>query len=248
MSKNIYRVPRWVKKRIETELYQYYDNKELLKEFEEDILEESSYNDGQPRGNETSDTTAVKATKLADRSTRVLIETERRLRYIENAIKKLNKDEKQIFEYIEVKYDINFKLSLIKSPSVYQRKIDVFTEREKNRIKTYCLNSPQEKDIGVLIALFSGIRIGELCGLKWGDIDFENKSINIKRTIQRIYEIEKGTRVVETLPKTATSLRIIPLSNILYTKLKNLSKKHKKEDKIISGVKKIGVPQINRYK
>lgn len=154
---------------------------------------------------------------------------------------------KQIFKYIEVKYDINFKLSLIKSPTVYQRKIDVFTEREKNRIKTYCLNSPQEKDIGVLIALFSGIRIGELCGLKWGDIDFENKSINIKRTIQRIYEIEKGTRVIETLPKTATSLRIIPLSNILYTKLKPLSKKHKKEDYILSGDKKIVEPQAYRY-
>ena len=154
---------------------------------------------------------------------------------------------KQIFKYIEVKYDINFKLSLIKSPTVYQRKIDVFTEREKNRIKTYCLNSSQEKDIGVLIALFSGIRIGELCGLKWGDIDFENKSINIKRTIQRIYEIEKGTRVIETLPKTATSLRIIPLSNILYTKLKPLAKKHKKEDYILSGNKKIIEPQAYRY-
>lgn len=100
MSKNIYKVPRWVKKRVETELYQYYDNKILLKEFEADILEASSYNDGQPRGNETSDTTAVKAIKLADRSTRVLIETERRLRYIENAIKRLNSEEKQIFEYI----------------------------------------------------------------------------------------------------------------------------------------------------
>lgn len=100
MSKNIYKVPRWVKKRVETELYQYYDNKILLKEFEEDTLEASSYNDGQPRGNETSDTTAVKAIKLADRSTRVLIETERRLRYVENAIKRLNSEEKQIFEYI----------------------------------------------------------------------------------------------------------------------------------------------------
>lgn len=100
MSKNIYKVPRWVKKRVETELYQYYDNKELLKEFEADILEASPYNDGQPRGNETSDTTVVKAIKLADRSTRVLIETDRRLRYIENAIKRLNSEEKQIFEYI----------------------------------------------------------------------------------------------------------------------------------------------------
>ena len=155
---------------------------------------------------------------------------------------------KQIFKYIEVKYDINFKLSLIKSPTVYQRKIDVFTEREKNRIKAYCLKSTQEKDVGVLIALFSGIRIGELCGLKWEDIDFENKSINIKRTIQRIYELEKGTKVVETLPKTATSLRIIPLSNILYAKLKPLSNKHNKEEYILSGKNhKIVEPQAYRY-
>ena len=49
MSKNIYRVPRWVKKRVEVELYQYYDNKELLKELEQDILEEGSYSDGQPK-------------------------------------------------------------------------------------------------------------------------------------------------------------------------------------------------------
>lgn len=100
MSKNIYRVPRWVKKRIEVELYQYYDNKVLLKEFEEDVLEESPFNDGQPRGNQTSDTTSQKAIRLVDRTTRVLIETERRLRYIENAIKKLTPEEKKIFEYI----------------------------------------------------------------------------------------------------------------------------------------------------
>ena len=51
-------------------------------------------------GNQTSDTTSSKAIRLADRSTRFLIETERRLKYVENAIKKLNEDEKQIFEYI----------------------------------------------------------------------------------------------------------------------------------------------------
>ena len=100
MSKSIYRVPKWVKKRMEVELYQYYDNKVLLKELEEDILYSSTGNDGQPRGNQTSDTTSQKATKLADRSTRVILETERRLKYIENAIKKLNTEEKQIFEYI----------------------------------------------------------------------------------------------------------------------------------------------------
>ena len=69
-------------------------------EDEEDVLEEGTFNDGQPRGNVTSDTTAKKVIRLVDRSTRVLIETERRLRYIENAIKKLTPEEKKIFEYI----------------------------------------------------------------------------------------------------------------------------------------------------
>ena len=99
MSRVNYKVPRWVKKKIENELYQYWDNKKELEEMQRDIIESSPEPpDGQPRGNSTSNTTEQKAIKL--RTSRSILAVERRLKYIENAIARLNEDEKKIFEVI----------------------------------------------------------------------------------------------------------------------------------------------------
>lgn len=94
-----YKVPRWVKKKIENELYQYWDNKKELTEMQQDIIDSSPEPaDGQPRGNFTSNTTEQKAIKL--RTSRSILAVERRLQYIENAIARLNEDEKKVFEII----------------------------------------------------------------------------------------------------------------------------------------------------
>lgn len=99
MSRVNYKVPRWVKKKIENELYQYWDNKKELEEMQRDIIESSPEPaDGQPRGNNTSNTTEQKAIKL--RTSRSILAVERRLKYIENAIARLNEDEQKIFEII----------------------------------------------------------------------------------------------------------------------------------------------------
>lgn len=99
MSRVNYKVPRWVKKKIENELYQYWDNKKELEEMQRDIIESSpDPADGQPRGNNTSNTTEQKAIKL--RTSRSILAVERRLKYIENAIARLNEDEQKIFEII----------------------------------------------------------------------------------------------------------------------------------------------------
>ena len=42
-------------------------------------------------------------------------------------------------------------------------------------------------DLAILLCLFTGLRIGELCGLQWSDIDFENGTLSVKRTVQRVY-------------------------------------------------------------
>lgn len=60
------------------------------------------------------------------------------------------------------------------------------------------------------MALYTGIRIGELCGLKWEDVD--NDSIKIKRTVQRLKSDTKNkTMVCVGSPKTSTSIRTIPI-------------------------------------
>lgn len=99
MSRINYKVPRWVKKKIENELYQYWDNKKELEEMQKDIIESlPEPPDGQPKGNSTSNPTEQKAIKL--RTTRSILAIERKLKYIENAVARLNEEEKRIFEII----------------------------------------------------------------------------------------------------------------------------------------------------
>lgn len=97
MRKN-YKLDSHVKSYIKKELYNYEYNKKKLEELQEEILEGSATADGQPRGNNTSDTTFQKAEKLIT-SRSILIVT-RKLQNIENALKKLNKEEREIAEII----------------------------------------------------------------------------------------------------------------------------------------------------
>ncbi len=77
------------------------------------------------------------------------------------------------------------------------------------------------KSAGILIALFTGLRIGELCGLKMEDISLSDKTITIKRTVQRIYDKKKKSSYVYVgPPKTATSARVIPLPSLLINIIK----------------------------
>lgn len=72
--------------------------------------------------------------------------------------------------------------------------------------------------LAVLICLFTGLRLGELCALKWSDIDFDHKILRVSRTVQRLY-MEGGrtkTILVETPPKSEYSKREIPLSETMF--------------------------------
>lgn len=78
--------------------------------------------------------------------------------------------------------------------------------------------------MGIIFALFTGVRIGELCGLKWGDIDFENGYGYIRRTVERIADLDESTpnktKVIVSEPKTENSVRIIPLPSFLVEYIK----------------------------
>lgn len=85
--------------------------------------------------------------------------------------------------------------------------------------------------LGIILCLSTGLRLGEICSLKWEDIDFENKLLHVNRTVQRVRKNsgDKKTMLVESNPKTACSKRGIPLSEYLIELLRNF----KKEDSYI---------------
>lgn len=177
--------------------------------------------------------------------------------FIENLMKVLSRKTvkdiicvlKGILRYAEMKYEVNFKLGLISSPSLYKKEIEIFDEKDRKKIEKYCIESNDIKCLGILISLYTGLRIGEVCALKWKNIDFENKYIYVTNTIQRVYIGKKDTKVIYTSPKTHKSIRKIPISNILYNQLKIISKKFKKDAFILSGNNEEYVEPLSyRYK
>lgn len=101
--------------------------------------------------------------------------------------------------------------------------------------------------LGVLLSLFMGLRIGEICGLKWGDIDIAHKILRVKRTVQRISK-QNGSRktmLVISAPKTSTSKRFaIPDFLIPYL----LKFRSNEEDYVLSGCKKPIEPRTMQYR
>ena len=100
-----------------------------------------------------------------------------------------------------------------------------------------CRQSPKDSELhseplyftglGIYISLSTGLRIGEICALKWSDINVADGTITVSRTIERIYIIEgekKHTELVINTPKTKNSCREIPMSKELLSMIKPLKK------------------------
>ena len=93
---------------------------------------------------------------------------------------------------------------------------------EQQRLHQYVQANPTPRKIGLLMGLELGLRIGEICGLQWGDFDLKLGTLNINRTVCRISCGNGHTKVVIQTPKTRTSRREIPLPKQLLILLKKL--------------------------
>lgn len=125
------------------------------------------------------------------------------------------------------------------------KKVEIFTFEERLKIYRYIRNNLSSRTLGILICLCTGLRIGEICALKWGDIDLENGIISINSTIQRIYTSTiKKSKVIISSPKTQKSKRSIPIASELILLLKKF--KTDKNFYVISGNQKYIEPRTYR--
>lgn len=115
-----------------------------------------------------------------------------------------------------------------KFPSKQEKKdLDVLSKADQKKFMEHLRNNFTFKNLGIFIYLSTGMRIGEICGLRWCDVDTVEGVIKVRHTLQRIYIIEGETRHTELLldtPKTANSVRDIPMSSELLKMLKSLNK------------------------
>lgn len=113
-------------------------------------------------------------------------------------------------------------------PVVSEKKeIEVMTKENQRKLLTFVNENFSFKNLGIAICLCTGVRIGELCALRWCDFDIDQKVVKIRHTVQRLYVIDgekKYTKIVIDKPKTKESNRDIPLSNELQKIIRPLLK------------------------
>ena len=108
----------------------------------------------------------------------------------------------------------------LRRPKLTEKPVECFTLAEQKQIEQAVLNGKKEKLYGILLCLYSGLRIGELMALQWSDVDVAKGVLTVSRSCHD----GKGGLVIDE-PKTASSRRVIPLPKQLLPILKGMKKR-----------------------
>ena len=108
-----------------------------------------------------------------------------------------------------------------------QYKVKVLSLTEQKLLCDAIDSNLTTRSAGIFLSLHTGMRIGEVCALRWMDVDMDDRMIHINHTLQRVYKKDLSgsgkSKLLLSSPKTKTSRRSIPISKSLYTVMKGLS-------------------------
>lgn len=122
---------------------------------------------------------------------------------------------KQTLHYAEDHYGYPMVSVTGKTVSKSSRSIEIMNRTEQAKLMQFLHHDMDISKAGIFLCLSTGLRLGEVCALKWEDIDIEQKLLHVNRTVQRI-ESKDGfqkTVLLETAPKSFFSNREIPISD-----------------------------------
>lgn len=105
-----------------------------------------------------------------------------------------------------------------------EKEMRVLTTQEQKQLTAVLLYKTDLYKLGILLSLYTGIRIGELCALRWENLSIETKTLRVRETMQRIQNSEptekRKTRIIITEPKSRCSIRDIPIPEFLIETVK----------------------------
>ena len=126
---------------------------------------------------------------------------------------------RSILKYAKKSLGNNMAMPEITYPKDAKKEMRVLSKEEQECLIHYLLKDLDACKFGILLALFTGMRIGEVCALRWDNISLKEGIIRITSTMQRLRRIEEDgttkTRIVVDAPKSNNSNRVIPLTAAL---------------------------------
>ena len=152
---------------------------------------------------------------------------------------------KSVMKFAVNRYNIRNRIADVIMPKKKRAEVLLLSKPQQNRLHKHLSENQNLTSLGVALSLFTGLRIGELCSLKWSDVDLSNKTISVSRTIQRI-KVQGGTQLVITEPKSISSVREIPIPDCIMPLLKKFCSKAKFY--ILSGTEKPIEPRTMQYR
>ncbi len=136
-------------------------------------------------------------------------------------------------------------------PKCRHQEMRVLSREEQQHFITYLLTDMDTCKFGVLLTLFTGMRIGELCALQWGSISIKESTIRISATLQRVRNMESvgdtRTKIVLGSPKSETSTRTIPLTEYIVNLCKKMNP-HNDTAYVLTGAETYMEPRTLQYR
>lgn len=134
-------------------------------------------------------------------------------------------------------HSINIHWKKIKIPKG-NKTLNVLTDDNREYLIKYCKDNINSLSTSILLSLYSGMRIGEICALKWKNVDFKANIITVDTTVQRLKSKEENVSSKTSLmicePKTETSFRLIPIPIFLSNYLTGFKNTINEEDYVLS--------------
>ena len=131
------------------------------------------------------------------------------------------------------------------------RRPGLFTPAQERRLLEYLRGNCTPEGTGILIGLCTGMRIGEICGLTWEDVDLQRRLLNVGRTVQRLYLRDGEERlcgVVTGPPKSLSSRRQVPIAAELLPRLRALKRLFPAGAYVLSGTQEPMEPRTLRQR
>jgi len=145
----------------------------------------------------------------------------------------------------------------IELPKLKHRKVNALSRAQQKAVEDAAMAAIRESDfrcgLEVMIALYTGMRVGEICALRWEDVDLDGGVIHVNHTLQRLslhgHDAQEGskTAVVIDAPKSESSARAIPV-NALLTKLLLEKRQRAQGEFVVSGGQTHTEPRVLQYR
>lgn len=159
---------------------------------------------------------------------------------------------KSVLVYGSDIYGLKNQVRMISLPKVESKTVETFTKHEMEIIRSH-IRFGNASDMGILLCLYTGMRIGEICALKWSDIDLNLQLISVNKTMYRIKNPAGNspkTIVVTDTPKSRSSIREIPIPPFMLDELADMKKNYSCDSYFLTGSERYLEPRAyrERYK